>query len=254
MPKLSISASHAFDLGVAALAAVSAGFLVFAMPGPLFSGIIGSTPLPDYFAAAQPPLGATARLAAVGAVGLFTFAFVWSLLAALDRLPRPSSAAAPEFSIAECEAPRLRRADSHPDAPSRRPLVAGRDLGEPLLLEDVDALPAELPKAAEPEPEPASAIEPEPETPVVAQAPAEPEGLSDLAARLPEAGDSEGSLTELVSRIESGFGRKRQALEPKIAPPRPPVEASEEPPLEEERVGHRLRSAISELQKISARA
>jgi hypothetical protein len=59
------------------------------------------------------------------------------------------------------------------------------------------------------------------------------------------------SLARLMQRFESGLGRKQQALE--AAPP--PVQHEPEPEapqLPQERVGHRLRSAISDLGKISA--
>jgi hypothetical protein len=117
----------AIDLGVAALAGGSVAFLAFAMPEDVFSSLINATHLPDLVAAAAPPLGMKARYAVMGAGALITFLAVWSLMRALDRLP-VASAAKPG---AEADAPRVRRADSHPDAPARRPLLAGADLGEP---------------------------------------------------------------------------------------------------------------------------
>src|SRR5215210_4017013 len=115
MPKLSFTSARAFDSGLAALAALSAGFVAFAMPRPLFSGLVEASRLPDFVAAAQPPLGDTARFAAVGAAALLTFAAVWALMAVLGRVPaRPKPQAEPE-----AEAPRQRRADAHPDAPPR---------------------------------------------------------------------------------------------------------------------------------------
>jgi hypothetical protein len=260
MPKLSFLSARAFDSGLAALAALSAGFVAFAMPQPLFSGLVEASRLPDFVAAAQPPLGDTARFAAVGAAALLTFAAVWALMAALGRIPAQPK---PE---AEAEAPRLRRADAHPDAPARRPLLA-RDLGEPLDLEGFPEAPAEepalteaghrplpsflVPQAPEPVAE-AELDESESEWAEVEPA-AEPETnagplpISELAARLPEAdGDSDQPLSQLVNRIEFGLSRKRQALP---AVDLPPVE---EAPSEEEKIGHRLRSAINDLQKIAS--
>ena len=278
MPKLSFPNARAFDSGLAALAALSAGFVAFAMPESLFSSLVETSRLPDFVPAAQPPLGETARFAAVAAAFLLTFAAVWALMATLGRVP---SARKPEAEP-ESEAPRLRRADSHPDAPARRPLLA-RDLGEPLDLEDfpeaeseaqpdfaeaeLRPLPAflvpqepELEPAAEPEPEfrraEAEWREPEPQW-----APPEPEWadpapppdaqeealpLSRLAARLPQAEEeSDQSLSQLAGRIEFGL-RKRQALP---AADLPPTDESQE---EQEKVGHRLRSAINDLQKIAS--
>lgn len=285
MPKLSFLSARAFDAGLASLAALSAGFVAFAMPQPLFSGLVEASRLPDYVAAAQPPLGETARFAAVGAAALLTFAAVWALMAALGRASaRPRPEAEPE-----AEAPRLRRADSHPDAPARRPLLA-RDLGEPLDLEDFPQAPAEeepsfteaeqrpLPAflvPQEPEPEPVARadsdfeapespweepepqwssaapqwpeVEPEPAMQAEDEAIDDPLPISELAARLPEADEeSDQSLAQMVNRIEFGLSRKRQAL------PAADLPTAEESPTEEEKVGHRLRSAINDLQKIAS--
>jgi hypothetical protein len=268
MPKLSFTSARAFDSGLAALAAVSAGFVAFAMPQPLFSGLVEASRLPDFLAAAQPPLGETARLAAVAAAALVTFAAVWALMAALGRVSaRPRTEIEPE-----AEAPRLRRADAHPDAPARRPLLA-RDLGEPLDLEDFPEAPAEAEAGHRPlpaflvpqEPEPVAEAEPEPwdepeplwtpPEPKRAEAEpapeprpeAEPLPIAELAAQLPESEEEpDQPLSQLVNRIEFGLSRKRQALEA-VDPP-----AAEEPEAEQEKVGHRLRSAINDLQKIAS--
>jgi hypothetical protein len=276
MPKLSFPSARAFDAGLAALAALSAGFVAFAMPESLFSSLVETSRLPEFVPAAEPPLGDTARLAAVGMAFLLTFAAVWGLMAALGRLPaRREPEAEPE-----AQAPRLRRADAHPDAPARRPLLA-RDLGEPLDLEDFPEAPAreepaladmehrplpaflvpqtqEAEPMAEAEPDPAEAEAQwgEPEalwTPAKVEfanpePAADPLPISELAAQLPEAEEeSDQSLSQLVNRIEFGLSRKRQALP--AAADLPPVE---EAPAEQEKVGHRLRSAINDLQKIAS--
>ncbi|HEX5184405.1 MAG TPA: hypothetical protein VFW19_14810 [Allosphingosinicella sp.] len=142
------------DNGVAALAALSAAFAFYAMPEALFARLILASHIPDLVAAAHPPLGAKARLAVVLVVAGLAYAFVWTLMRALDSLGAPKAAPAPADEEA---APRLRRADAHPDAPSRRPLFAGRDLGDPY-----DDEPFELaPEAAL---APDDALEPKPET------------------------------------------------------------------------------------------
>jgi hypothetical protein len=298
MPKLSFPSGRAFDLGLAGLAAVSAGFVAFAMPDALFAGLVEATRLPDFVAAAQPPLGQTARLAAVGATAFATFGSVWGLMAALGRAPASAKPKAqPE---AEAEAPRLRRADAHPDAPARRPLLA-RDLGEPLDLETLEEAPADedpvaeacdrplpgflIPQAAdpgpvaqwqpvgeaehqgedepafaeaepEPAPEPLAEAEPhfppelelEPEWEAQAEAEPAPPPISELAAQLPEPGQqSDQPLSQLVNRIEFGLSRKRQALHAGTDLPQ-----VEQAPVEQERIGHRLRSAINDLEKIAS--
>ncbi|HYI41431.1 MAG TPA: hypothetical protein VE053_14045 [Allosphingosinicella sp.] len=280
--KLSFLSARAFDSGLAGLAALSAGFVVFAMPESLFSGLVETSRLADFVPAAQPPLGETARLAAAGTAVLAVFAAVWALMHFLDRRP---AARRPEAEP-DSEAPKLRRADAHPDAPARRPLLA-RDLGEPLDLQDFPEAPvaaevespafieadhrplpaflipqeseAELgesePEWAEPEvlwtpslPGPAQAeAEPEPRVERQPEAEAEPLPISELAAQLPEAEQAtDQSLSQLVHRIEFGLSRKRQALP---AAGLPPVMDAD---FEQEKVGHRLRSAISDLQKIAS--
>jgi len=278
MPKLTFLSARAFDSGLAALAGLSAGFVAFAMPESLLSSLVAATRLPEFVPAAQPPLGDTARFATVGAAALLSFAAVWALMTVLGRVPagrRPQ--AEPE---AEAEAPRLRRADAHPDAPARRPLLA-RDLGEPLDLEDFPEAPAEeAPAFAEsehrplpaflvpqaPDAEPVAEAEPEldePEPqwdePEAQWTPSEPEWagsepeaealpISELAAQLPESEeDPDQSLSQLVNRIEFGLTRKRQAL-----PAAADLPPAEEAPVEQEKVGHRLRSAINDLQKIAS--
>lgn len=137
------------DRAMAALAAASVGFVMFAMPDAIFSGLVATSGLPALIPAAEPPLGQTARLAAVVLAALGTFFLVSLILRALgQQAPRPKTAptaVAPEpepepqlssrrrsFIAVEEPAPKIRRADAHPDAPARRPLFAGSDLGEPL--------------------------------------------------------------------------------------------------------------------------
>lgn len=265
MPKLSFLSHRAFDAGLAALAALSAGFVAFAMPDPVFSGLVEASRLPDFVAAAQPPLGATARFATVAAAALGTLALVWALMTVLGRKPVRREAEAEAAILV----PRQRRADAHPDAPPRPPLLA-RDLGEPLELEDIVPEPAEetpfedadhrpLPGFLIPqEPEPVAEVEPIAPEPLVAEqaqpeaeAEAEDVPIAELAARLPvsehQPGDeSEQSLSQLVNRIEFGMSRKRQALP---AADLPPVEP---PSVDQDKVGHRLRSALNDLQKIAS--
>jgi len=125
---------NAFNIAVAAFAAASVAFAVFAMPADLFGRLVGMTGLPALLPAAEPPLGATARLAAIALAAAVCFLAVWLLLRAFDPRPaKPADEAADGDELSESDwiAPRLRRADAHPDAPARRPLFAGKDLGEP---------------------------------------------------------------------------------------------------------------------------
>jgi len=286
--------SATLDWGVAALACASAGFLLMAMPDDLFSALVVRSGLPKLVAAAQPPLGGTARLAAAAAAALFAFAFVLSLLRALERAPAAAEADAeadrPEGHTSaapvEAELPRLRKADAHPDAPARRPILAGRELGEPvealethddeLLLEADSAEPAAAPEPApallpaflvpqdEPRDPPVEALrDPEPAPPAeaapqsVVPVEAEGEAESELQPEVETHPESDFELSALMERFESGLSRKQQAIVRPVfqaqpaAPIAPAVESA--PALEEpaDRVGHRLRSAIAELQKVA---
>jgi hypothetical protein len=261
----------ALDAGLALFAGGAAGFALFAMPQALFETLVARSGLPGVLAAAEPPLGTEARWAAIAAIGIVAAALVWTLMKALDRrpsAPRPVNLQAGDEPAAP--AIRLRKADAHPDAPQPLPLRAGRDLGEPLDLEPFQA-PAE---SAEAEPEPASEPAPEPDAGpqpapeaealppfLVAQEP-EPETVSgsEQQALEPEPAGAD-SITSLMRRFETGLSRKHQAIRRAPAPlaapaaPAPPAieaaspTASDEP---ERSVGHRLRSAIAGLQKVSA--
>jgi hypothetical protein len=219
---------NALDLPVAGLAAAAAVFFAFAMPQDVLSQIVGATGLPSLFAAAQPPLGLTARIAIALGAAAITFGLVFFLLRLLDRSGldsgREKPAAAPEE---EGEAPRRRR-DYHPDAPVRRPISAARDLGEPA--------PPEPPRAAAPvwldeaEPEPVAVIEPEPEP--------EPEA-EPAPAEMPT------SIAALMERLEQGLARRQPRREsPAFAPP---------PQVFPEAPDDRLQSAIDSLQRLAAR-
>ena len=77
--------------------------------------------------AAQPPLGATARLLLALGGGVAAGAVAW---AALFLLFGPGGFLAARAGAAD--RPGVRRADAHPDAPPRRPMTAA-DLGTPLM-------------------------------------------------------------------------------------------------------------------------
>lgn len=112
--------------GLFALAFVAGLFLL--MPAAVLEDWVWRSGLPSLVAAAEPPLGVTARavLALVG--GVLAGAVAWS---ALFLLFGPGGLLAPRESSSD-GVPVLRRADAHPDAPARRPLsAADLDIGEP---------------------------------------------------------------------------------------------------------------------------
>ena len=183
---------NALDLPVAALAGLSVAFAAFTIPGDLLAEAVGASGLPNLLEAAQPPLGTTARitLAVTGALGTFLAAFL--LLRWLDRF---GSRPAPRVVVVEApkpESPRLRRRDTHPDAPAPRPISASRDFGEP----------------APPQPV-ASWLDIDAETPA-------PPPVAERPAPAT-------SLAELMGRLEAGLARRAAApageASPRAAPP-----------------------------------
>lgn len=186
----------------------------------------GDVPMPA--AGARRDGAAIARVARLsGAIGGFA-------LARLARRARPAAAG---------DAPVVRRADSHPDAPPRRPIMANEDLGPPLPIfatldkrpvpEPERPLPADLdlPLAAfDPHSVPAAPREPvravpplavppsPPSPPRVAVEPDEPVATAGPPAPVrPVAPAAAEPLAVLLERLERGAGR-RAALAPAPAP------------------------------------
>lgn len=214
---------------MAGLAGLSVGFVVFAMPEAVLSNAIRTSGLPSVMPAAEPPLGDAARFGLVAIAAVATFLFVWFLLRALgSKMPASAGRESPAREEA-FEVPRLRRADAHPDAPSRRPLFA-RDLGEPLVPLDL-AEPTPGPDASPeaPEAEPAEALSP-----------------SRDAEEPPLPAAEEPSIASLMQRLEQGLLRRQQEMD-HAAPVLAPVAHEEDP------VDSRLRSALSDLQRLAAR-
>lgn len=125
----------------------SAGALValatLAIPAPLLEDIVVTSGIAAFVPAAEAPLGATARIC-VGVFAGGTVALIaWFLLSAL--LAWRDSRVPVEAEEAGRRRPMVRRADAHPDAPPRPPLLATRDLGMPFAakvdskIEDIDA-------------------------------------------------------------------------------------------------------------------
>ena len=221
---------NTLDVPVAALAGLSVAFLAFAAPAELVGEVAAATGLTALLPG-ETPVGASARifLGAAGAVLVFALAFL--LLRWLDRFGANRARAAEEAE-AQDEPPRLRRRDFHPDAPARRPLLAGHELPEPDLQVDPEPEP-------EPEPEPvAELVEPEPE----------PE------SKAPEPPRRSNSLPELLERLEQGLARRRaEAAAPAPAAPAAPAPQPEPPQVFPEAADDRLQSAIDSLQRLAAR-
>jgi hypothetical protein len=174
----------------------------------------------------------------------------------VDEIPeeeRPSGMPADRFR-------RFRRADAHPDAPPREPIIASRDLGEPFM--DVGAPAAEpaaehedtwwpdtaIPEAdftevaeehvAEPvkaEDIPATAPIAEAAVPVEAEAPAETAPVSETPSEwpLPRTGSS---ISAMMERLSAGLERRATA----DAPPARDMQPA-------------LRDALEELNRLAER-
>ena len=119
------------DLPLALLAGLSVGFVAFVMPADLLTRAVELSQLPSILSAAEPPLGTKARAAFALALSVGTVLAIFcccACSAAKSVQPAARDYSEPERDF---DAPRLRRSDVHPDAPSRRPILAARELGEP---------------------------------------------------------------------------------------------------------------------------
>ena len=117
------------DLATAALAGFSACFVAYAAPDWRLGQVIGTLRLDDLVPAFQPPLGNKIRLAFMLVAAAAAFAGALALMRLAERVPA-ARRDEPELELAP-EPIRRRRADLHPDAPARRPILAGREIVDP---------------------------------------------------------------------------------------------------------------------------
>lgn len=114
--------------------ATAAGFGL--IPGGALERLVMASGLPAVIAAAEPPLGGTARLVLImlggGFTGLLVWFGLWPLLGSRNIVLR-WPAARDDGDAGLLPVPVLRRGDAHPDAPPRAPLFANRELGTPFL-------------------------------------------------------------------------------------------------------------------------
>lgn len=120
----------------ALIAAALAALAVIAMPINVLEGMATDSGIAALITAAQPPLGETARLAIAFLAAALIGGLLWFGLGML--IGQRSIVLGGGETDAE-DLPVIRRADAHPDAPPRRPVLAHRDLGTPFL--DVHAEP-----------------------------------------------------------------------------------------------------------------
>lgn len=143
-----------------AVVALVAGTVAGLLPAWRIEALVMEIGLPALLPAAAPPLGTTFRLGLIVAAMALAGGATW---AAIDRF-------APTRRVVRTV---TRRADRHPDAPVREPVMAMRDLGTPFL--DVGAAPEErdLPRDLD---QPLAAFDPTaiPDTPLTPSEPVKP--------------------------------------------------------------------------------
>lgn len=138
------------NLPLAPLAAAFLGTVaalgVIAMPVQVLESLVMDSGIAAVIQAAEPPLGFTARALLAGGAGAVAATLGWFL--AFVLVGTRGVSVGKDIDGEAPHAPILRRADAHPDAPPRPPLLATRDLGTPFL--EVHAANAEEPEAPEP--------------------------------------------------------------------------------------------------------
>jgi hypothetical protein len=145
---------------VAAALVVTVSIVAMAVPGWRLESVVVDSGLPAILPAAAPPLGLTARaaIAFFGAVVIGGAGWFAATLAVRHWPRRPARRLRRESTVD------IRPADAHPDAAPRPPVLATRELGDPLWQERVRIAPAPAagPVAAAPvAPEPVEQLLPD---------------------------------------------------------------------------------------------
>lgn len=174
---------------VAILFGIVAAILVAAVPGWLFEQGVVSSGLPNFVAAAQPPLGTMARLLAIASAFLAITIILWAVLGPLAsalearvRARTPWRDAGYDVYGAGADDPFL--------AP-RRPIFAPDELGAPLMSDEVMIVSPDLPPFVDAD------------TRVLA-APA----VADLAPEPLVSSALDNSIAALIRRLEEGLARR----------------------------------------------
>lgn len=264
---------------MAAVGGIAAALVIATLPPVYLENIIGLTGISEFISAAAPPLGNTAKALISITAGLVTTSALviylnrkggsdMGLAIRANLTPGEASTGEddksrfnlPKFSLKKLlqkparkgdgegqkakvmdlsDLPKLREADSHPDAPARKPIFAESDLGTPLAAQIKPfAEPAkEESKAATPEVTPASFVadkslqmpveeeafdlshnifaktEEQPVQPVVQEsAPVVQESapVVDPVAIAPKEDMSGLSIAQLAERLETGLEKLKQ--------------------------------------------
>lgn len=256
---LTPAALVALALGVAAAAAL------FVLPAPWLESVVLDSGIAAFVPNAEPPLGLTARVVLAIGAAVVVAGLGWAVTTVLPSARRTPHFAPDFVSDAAETLPVLRRADSHPDAPARAPLMATRDLGTPFLdvkAKDAARLAKPVPKPMPTAPierdiprdldAPLSAFDPaaipyEPAAPVpvvaslVKLVPALDEGERFESFELPRPAPlpveerpiatprTDETIHALLERLERGLARREEAVTPAAVPV---VEVQPEPVIE----------------------
>lgn len=128
--------------------------VILVTPNSWFEAFVVESGLPTLISAAEPPLGARARIMFALLAALLVTVIAWGALSATvgrkmrQKLEARRIAENDEFD-ADVRARALRRGDAHPDAPYRRPIMAADDLGTALDDVDVEPVMEEAPENAD---------------------------------------------------------------------------------------------------------
>ena len=253
---------------VAVMLAAATAFFCYAMPQRVLDGLLGAVGV-------GVPVGIVGRTVFVLAFAVVAAILGWLVVsvaghgAGLDEIenetdleePAPrrrgiGTTAAIESAVASPPIA-VRRGDSHPDAPPRRPIFADvelPDLGDPLpIAAEIDAPDPAEPEIDESEPvmPPVIAL-PEDAVPVVVAEPEpapEPLELIDSLPPTPVAEpEAPPTLAQLMARFERGLDQRGTDLPP--PPDAARIAALRQPEPEPDDT---LRSALEALQRMAAR-
>lgn len=195
------------------------------LPIDRLEALVLASGIPAVIAAAEPPLGFTARLAIALFSGLFLGGVLWFAL--FLALGGRTLAFGPEEELADPAVPVLRRADAHPDAPPRAPLLATRELGTPFLeVRAQAAKPTPVPERPLPADldQPLAAYDPEAFAGARRFGPGERIATFDLPVPPPSAPpppreapprDTEATISALLARLERGVVDRQARAEPR---------------------------------------
>jgi hypothetical protein len=187
---------------VAAMFGVITLILIFMTPGWLFERLVVASGLPGLIAAAQPPLGETARKLSAIVGGLGVFGVLWAglgLLRGFIKRNAPPKARGSRIDAApaseDMQSPITRR--------KRAPIFAERELGAPFMSDEAIASVTEnLPVV-----QPVEEIEaPEPEAPRPTTEAETPPLVLDRIVPVPN--ETRPKLSDELDRLQSALDRR----------------------------------------------